>query len=285
MEPELDATAPLEHLEWATKLPPLSANVPTPLDPEKQDLLRRLATDPNTLRQQVVEKLKFWTARKQFLQQANQRYQSTLPQEELGTLGQLDLFLMEEMVISSGHIDKDYVYRLSKGFPITGELFDGNVGEPIVGGQRVHNTPGLGGPEPIGELEARCKEINVATIAQARRKVPTTTDDRLLAEAAWGKMKKDMAKGYAGTPIPVQELDLEKNLLVDTFGIHEKHSGCDWKVRFINDFRKNTVNQFAWLPSKLRYDGFGQLSHAASILKETWTEGLTLGTIPTKWLS
>ena len=117
-------------------------------------------------------------------------------------------------------------------------------------------------------------------LANAKRKIPVSMEDKVLAEAAWGKMKKDMANGYAGTPIPVQELDLEKNLLVDTFGIYEKHAGWDWKVRLINDFRRNTVNKFAWLPSKMRYDGFAQLSHAARVLKETWPEGLTLGTTP-----
>ena len=85
-----------------------------------------------------------------------------------------------------------------------------------------------------------------------------------------------MEKGYAGQPIKLSEIDLHNNLLVDTFGIYERHAGQDWKVRLINNFKKNTVNQYAWLPSKLSYDNFDQLQHAARTLKEWWDDALQL---------
>jgi hypothetical protein len=134
------------------------------LTPEQQSLLKRLVDAPEEVYASVAEKLRFWTARKVYLETSNRHYRNQLTEVEQGTLGKLDLFLLEEMLISAGHVDKDYVSDLAKGFPVTGSLFDGNLGEPIVGGQRVHNTPGLGGPEPIEELAAQCKQIKYGYI-------------------------------------------------------------------------------------------------------------------------
>ena len=129
----------------------------------------------------------------------------------------------------------------------------------------------------MSELASRCKEVNLDTIRSAHAKAPRTEEELQLANEAWLKVQKDIANGHAGTPIPVADLDLENNLLVDTFGIYEKHAGSDWQVRVINNFRRNTINQYAWMPSKMRYDGFNELHHAFRILKETWLQGLTLG--------
>ena len=93
--------------------------------------------------------LQFWTARKVSLREVNESYRRTLSPEELGTLGKLDLFLMNEMVLASEHVDTNYVQDLATGFPATGALYDGGLGEQIPGGRRVHNTPGLGGPTTL----------------------------------------------------------------------------------------------------------------------------------------
>ena len=135
----------------------------------------------------------------------------------------------------------------------------------------------MGGPEDLTVLASRCKEVNLATLRSAQAKTPRTEAELQLAKEAWAKVQKDISNGHAGTPIKVEQVDLESNLLVDTFGIYEKHAGSDWKVRVINNFRSNTVNQYAWMPSKMRYDGFGDVHHASRILKETWPQGLTLG--------
>ena len=79
---------------------------------------------------------------------------------------------MEEMLVASGHVDSEYVQDLSQGFPVTGRLSDGDCGRPIPGGQRVHGTPGLDGPEPIEDLKRQCYEINMATLKSARAKHP-----------------------------------------------------------------------------------------------------------------
>ena len=76
------------------------------------------------------------------------------------------------------------------------------------GGQRVHGQPGLGGPEPIAELAAKCMQVNQATLRSAQGKNPRTEADLELAKEAWQKMQKDIQNGHAGTPISVHQLDL-----------------------------------------------------------------------------
>ena len=89
-------------------------------------------------------------------------------------MGQLDLYLLEEMLTAANHIDVEYVKDLAQGFPITGRLPDGDCGRPIPAGQRAHGKPGLDGPEPIEELRQQCFKVNQATLRTARAKVPTT---------------------------------------------------------------------------------------------------------------
>ena len=91
------------------------------------------------------------------------------------------------------------------------------------------------------------------------------------------KTRKDISNWFAGQPMPVASLDLNDNLLVDTFGIYEHHAGQTWKVRLINNFRSNSVNSYAWLPFKMSYDSFDALQQAARILKQDWTGDLHLG--------
>ena len=157
---------------------------------------------------------------------------------------------------------------LSQGFPVTGRLPDGDVGRPIPGGQRVHGAPGLDGPEPLERMQEQCYSVNMVTLKTAEAKRPKTEADWELANEAWTKTMKDIRNGYAGEPFSVADIDLHNNLLVDAFGIYEKHAGQDWKVRLINNFKKNAVNQYAWLPLKLSCNNFDQLQHAARTIKE-----------------
>ena len=168
----------------------------------------------------------------------NANFRVTLDKEDRGTIGKLDLFLLEELLVASGHIDTEYVRDLAVGFPITGTLEDGSCGVPLPGGQRVHGQPGLDGPEPIHDLKSRCYQVNRATLKAARAKTPRSSEAFGLARQAWAKVQKDIDSGFAGQPFPVVDLDLEQNSLVDTFGIYEKHAGTDWKIRLINNFTK-----------------------------------------------
>ena len=80
-----------------------------------------------------------------------------------------------------------------------------------------------------------------------------------------------------GRPVDLDSVSLDDKLLVDTFGIWERRGGGDWKIRIINNFRSNLVNDFAWIPSKLQYSGYGDLKDAAASLKQHWTENICLG--------
>ena len=75
----------------------------------------------------------------------------------------------------------------------------------------------------------------------------------------------------------VDDVDLSTNLLADTFGVWECRSAGDFKVRVTNNFRANTANEYAWMPSKLTYNGFSELKDALSAMKSVWSGELELG--------
>ena len=165
-----------------------------------------------------------------------------------------------------------------RGFPVTGVVDTAGTGTPIPSGQRSNNRPGGGEIPWLGELKSRCKDINMTTIRKAKARCPKTAADQKLAEETWEKMLADTVQGRAGPPIELEEFEMDKGLLVDTFGIYECHGeALDSKVRVINNFKGNFANYFAWMPSKLRYNGFSELREAAGIIKQDWAEELIMG--------
>ena len=115
----------------------------------------------------------------------NAEARARLPQEKLATVGQIDLFLLEEMVVKSGHKDISYVSDMVDGFPVTGAIPSGGCGRAVPGGQRVHGKPGLGGPDPIQELKDACRRTNIATIQAAKARTPSTKQDQQLIQETW----------------------------------------------------------------------------------------------------
>ena len=140
---------PLEHFAWAQQLPHLEQELKQPLSSCQLELLRQLTSQPQQVMENARIQLQYWTARKQKLAAVNASYRQTLDPRDQGTIGQLDFFLLEEMLVAAGHVDTAYVKDLSQGFPVTGRLSDGDCGRPIPGGQRVHGTPGLDGQSPL----------------------------------------------------------------------------------------------------------------------------------------
>ena len=224
-----------------------------------------------------MKALTHWKMRKRELREMNESFRNNLSSENQGTVGKLDPFLLTEMLKVSGHADTEYVADLLCGFPIVGDLPSGENGTPIPGGQRVHGKPGLGGSLPLHELKEKCAQINEATVRRARQKVPRTSRAVELAWKTWEKVKKDIDDNRAGVPVELESISLEDCLLVDTFGVWERHAGSDWKVRVINNFKSNAANDYAWMPSKLRYNGFSDLKEAAEKLKENWGGALEMG--------
>ena len=134
-----------------------------------------------------------------------------------------------------------------------------------------------GGPDPIQELKDTCRRTNSATIQAAKARTPGSAHDQQLVQETWAKFQQDVDRGYIGAPRELDTVDLEQVLLVDSFGVWEKHASSNWKVRVINNFRSNKVNSFAWLPSKIEYDKFTELMEATRVFKR-YTDGkLTLG--------
>ena len=271
--PEAD---PHLHVQWATDQPIPSLFRPQPLSHKQLQLLRRLTTDPNQLHQEVTQKLQRWTTRKQELQAVNSTYRTRLPQGRQSTLGKLDLFLMEEMLLEAQHTDVDYVKDLAAGFAVTGTLDPGSLGDPIPGGQRSNRRPGLGGPPDIRQLQAECLSVNQQTLERARRRLEAEVQDPSLAQEAWQKYQSDVAAGYAEPPTDLEELDLSTILLVDSFPIREQHAGSLPKVRVINNFKSNRVNDYAWTPNRLHYNNFNELQQAAMVLQGNWVGELVM---------
>ena len=192
-------------------------------------------------------------------------------------MGKEDIFLLEDMLTHSGHGDHSYIQDMVAGFPVTDAIPSGGCGTPIPGGQRVRGKPGLGGPEPIAQLKKHCGDKNHATIKAAEARAPHTEEDQLLAVETWKTFQQDVERGYAGAPQELDAVNLEEILLVDSFGVWERHSNSDWKVRVLNNFRANSVNDFAWLPAKMKYDVFSELMQAARVLKQRTRGDLLLG--------
>ena len=135
----------------------------------------------------------------------------------------------------------------------------------------------MGGPEDIIQLREQRREINDSTIRRAKSRIPKTEEEHELAAKAWDKFQADVSKGYASEPMSLDRVNLGEVLLVDSFPVHEKRANSVPKVRVITNYKTNHVNHYAWIPSKLRYDGFNELQQAASILKSSWPGQLEMG--------
>ena len=184
---------------------------------------------------------------------------------------------MDEILSQAGHPDSQYVQDLANGFNVTSSIDAGSLGDWIEGGQRVNRKPGQGGPENLEELKEQCPFINSETFARAKARIPQSQEDQELAMEAWEMFQRDVERGYASTPVELDSIDMEKVLLVDSFPVREHHANSQPKVRVINNYRQNQVNSYAWIPSRLRYNGFSELLHAARTIKQDWSEELEIG--------
>ena len=78
-----------------------------PLSNRQLDILSKLTTHPQQGMDHVKTQLQHWTARKEQLAEANASYRQMLDPSDLGTIGKLDLFLMDEILVAVGHIDTE----------------------------------------------------------------------------------------------------------------------------------------------------------------------------------
>ena len=87
-----------------------------------------MAEQPDMYVNHVVAQLQYWTQRKAHLQEANQRLRDKLPLDKQATVGKIDILLLEEMRVYSGHMDTEYIVDMVNGFPVTGSMSSGGCG-------------------------------------------------------------------------------------------------------------------------------------------------------------
>ena len=261
---------PLQHLQHQRELvdnPGEAADHTDILSAAQTELLGALVTCPLEAYRRTNSALLYWRQRRTFHNEKLMKWKSSLPVEKQQVVGKLNPFLLEEMLDHAGHADKQFVTNLLEGFPVTGTVGVGGLGEDIPGGQRSRGRPGGTGPLPLEELRKQCAEMNEDTLRKARGRLPRCSEEWVLAEAVWNKTSKDIESGRAGAPCELHDVDLSRLLLVDCFGIWEQHGeAAEAKVRGIHNFRSNLVNDCAWLPQKFKYHGFMHMFAALQAL-------------------
>ena len=227
--------------------------------------MSELVADPDNFVANAEASFQAWMKRKETNARAREQWLRNLPKRKRGILGRLDPFTMRELLQVINHTDCSYINDLCEGFPMCGAISTGGLGIDIDGGVRCHGKPGLGGPQPLTELRDSCRQINSETLLRAQSRVPKTKDDWELSARMWEQIQVDISAGRAGPPVNVSELDLDSVLLVDSFGIWECHGEKgEWKVRTIRDFHANFVNDYAWLPQRMKYVNYDNLQSALS---------------------
>lgn len=258
--------SPLAHLKGSLKVLTEEREKNSCLSARQIDLIKCICKDRETWYQEVMEALRHWVRRKQFYSPYLEKFKEALPEEVQATIGKVDPFIIDDMVKESGHSDVTYIRDFLTGFSIADNIYGGRVGEVIEGGQKVHGKPANGDVPELQTLKNRCEEINIRTIQRAQARMPKSRDDWEMAWTAWKKLGKDLEMKRISSPIEVDRIDLGKVLLVDTFGVWEKHGeAMDWKLRLINDFKSNKVNSFTVIQEKVRYDGFEHLQDSAEL--------------------
>ena len=100
---ELSTTSdPLRHSTLAAQLPLPSSVTPPELTSRQLRNLTEMVTNPDEYTKQVRDRLQHWTMRKQALAELIIHAKRQLPENKLPTVGKLDLFLVEEIIVYSG---------------------------------------------------------------------------------------------------------------------------------------------------------------------------------------
>ena len=232
---------PVDHLhkslktEWRFKRSP-------DLDPEIDELINHMTTDPERLVRDRAFALDWWESRAANLDADRRALRSSLPPHLLPTLGKLHLPLLEEMLHAARHEDLSLMSDLKKGFPVIGEMTAGGVGTPRPGGLRRGGKDAKGLVPDLEEFKRRCREINDQTLRRAK---PSPH-----AQEIWRKTKKEIEKGIIQHVIPLQEVDLN-SILEDLHNYrssasasrrhHHRSSDSEGnlKIRPIDNYRSN----------------------------------------------
>ena len=271
-------TDPLEHMEWAMSVLSDHRKPWAELSAKQLACIEFISEDPEQWRLSVVCKLNMWESDCSRWAECLQNFKQNLSVEQLGTIGKVDPFSLNSMVKASGTLDQQYVEDFLEGFPVTGVVSAQGTGYLIRGGQYTHGRPAHGVVPNLEHLRSRCMEINSKTIRRAQARVPGTEDENKLAWATWEKVLSDTEKGRLGEPMDISDFPMHDGLLVDTFGIWERHgSSTQDSLRIIHNFKANQANEFAYMPEKLSYNGFGELKQTCAEFRSRCVRKLRMG--------
>ena len=112
--------------------------------------------------------LAFWRRKAVELQPTREEMKRALPRRLRATIGKLHVPLLEEMLGAVGYGDADLCADLVRGFPVCGEMHCGGMGKRVEGGRKAGGKPARGKIPELACLQARCAEINAATLARAK---------------------------------------------------------------------------------------------------------------------
>ncbi|CAK0880396.1 unnamed protein product, partial [Prorocentrum cordatum] len=197
-----------------------------------------------------------------------QAWRASLSACQVGVLGRLGPFLMGEMLAEACHPDEGYILDLLNGFPLTEVLGVWGLGTDLPGGRCSRARPGWPGPRPLPELRSQCAELNSQALRAAEARRPRTEGDLALAAEIWHKLQADIAAGRAGPACEISDVDLSTVLVVESFGIWESRGDGNKKARDIHHFRKNLVNDCAWMPQTFHYDTHDHMFEALTCIAE-----------------
>ena len=251
---------PLEHMVRAAAGYAHEAECEKPLTAEQIAALERLVDDPVGVFVRTGAALGMWKSFKVAHSAHVEAWRASLLECQKRVLGRLDPMALEGLLEEGQHADEHLLRDLIAGFPITGEVGVGGLGVDIPGGVLSGGRKSVHGPLPLVELRARCQVINQSTLRRALRRAPRTDADHRVAREVWQKTQKDIELGRAGAPMELHKVNLNEVLLVEAFGILEQHGNSSQpSVRGIHNFRSNLVNDCAFMPQKLGYDGFDSI--------------------------
>ena len=124
MQPsEFDPHLPLHAARDTIEHVSLALGLTDGMDSEaSRQLMTELITNPSMVEARAEEALRHWQTRQLALASVTEEYRSRHPVANRATLGQLQPYLLEEMLLASGTYDHNDVMDLIHGFPITGSI-------------------------------------------------------------------------------------------------------------------------------------------------------------------
>ena len=186
-----DAADPESHLEIAMSAEPRSEQHASTLTSKQGQLIHSIASNPWGSYQHANHTLATWRDHKEKARVHNEKLREGLSADMQGTVGNLDPFMIDDMLKAAKHVDTVYTHDLLGGFSVTGEVSCSGTGQIVPGGRLVHGKPGHGSAPNIESLKSRCKEINARTIKRALQRVPRTDEEMEVATETWKKVVAD----------------------------------------------------------------------------------------------